>query len=173
MLILVVVGFLGKQLQDIEDKLDYEPPVSHSHKSDGNEISIEKGRTVYVPAYSHVYSGSGEPQLLAITLSIRNTDPEHSIRIVDARYFNTKGELVKNYMEGIVTLAPFETVDILVEKQDRRGGSGANFVVTWKSDEPVYEPVIQAIMIGTKTGQNISFVTSARRLSNRLEKHSD
>lgn len=169
--IIFLAGYVGNQFQEIEDQLRYQAPINYSKKSSSAEINIEKGQTVYVPAYSHVYSGSGDPHLLTITLSIRNTDPGRSIKIVEVRYFNTGGELVKNYIEGIIELAPLETVDILVEKQDRRGGSGANFIVTWKSDEPVYEPIIEALMIGLTKEYSISFITAARPLADRVKKN--
>ena len=38
-------------------------------------IMLSKGQTIYVPAYSHIYSGDRErPFLLTVTVSIRNTD---------------------------------------------------------------------------------------------------
>ncbi len=168
LVILFLAGYIGSQIHEMEDQLRYHAPVSNSARSN-REINLEKGRTVYVPAYSHIYSGEGEPQLLAITLSIRNTDPDRSIRIVEARYFDTKGKLVKNYVDGIVKMAPLETIDLLVEKQDKRGGSGANFIVTWKSDEAVYEPIIEAVMIGVARNQNISFISPARPLARRIK----
>lgn len=165
--ILILAGYIGSQFQDIEDQLQYKPPVSHSH-TNGATINYDKGQTVYVPAYSHIYTGSGEPKLLAITLSIRNTDPDHSIKVIEGRYFDTKGKLVKNYVDGFIEVAPLETIELLVGKQDRKGGSGANFIITWKSDQPVYEPIIEAVMIGSSEN-NISFVTSARPLAERVE----
>lgn len=165
--IMFLAGYIGTQFQEIEEKLQYNPPVIHSHT---NEINYEKGQSVYVPAYSHIYSGDGEPKLLAITISIRNTDPDRTIRVVQARYYDTKGELVKNFVDGIIEIAPLETVDILVGKHDKRGGSGANFIITWKSDEPVYEPIIEAVMIGLSKDHDISFISSGRPLAERIEK---
>ena len=43
---------------------------------------LSDGKTIYVPAYSHIYIGDHEkPFLLTVTLSIRNTDPEHPTNI--------------------------------------------------------------------------------------------
>jgi hypothetical protein len=45
-----------------------------------SDIFLSTGQTVYVPIYSHIYSGlKGRPFNLAATLSIRNTDPKHWI----------------------------------------------------------------------------------------------
>jgi hypothetical protein len=37
----------------------------------------------------------------------------------------------------------------LVERTrgNRQGGTGANFIVVWGAEEPVYEPVVEAVMI--------------------------
>ena len=47
------------------------------------DIKLSDGQTVYVPIYSHIYSGiKARPFDLAATLSIRNTDPTHAITLV-------------------------------------------------------------------------------------------
>jgi len=44
------------------------------------KIELSDGQTIYVPAYSHIYSGNREqPFLLTVTLSIRNIDPKHQM----------------------------------------------------------------------------------------------
>jgi hypothetical protein len=48
----------------------------------GADMRLFKGQTVYVPVYSHIYSGDREqPFYLAATLSIRNTDTKHAITL--------------------------------------------------------------------------------------------
>lgn len=85
------------------------------------------------------------------------------------RYFDTNGKLVKNYLDGDRAPGPMETVEFLVERQDSRGGSGANFIVTWDADEPVYERIIEAVMIGLSREHSISVVSPARPLAQRAE----
>lgn len=170
--VIFLAGYIGSHINDFEDQLLYQPPVSRSQSLIGTPINIKKGQTVYVPAYSHVYSDDGQPHLLTITLSIRNTDPDRSIRVVDTRYFNARGELVKSYVDGVIDIAPLQSVNFLVEKHDREGGAGASFIITWKSDEPVYEPIIEAIMIGLTKEHDISFITSARPLAGRVKNNS-
>mgnify|MGYP001819483532 CR=1 FL=1 len=135
--------YLGNEFRVLEDQLRYMPPATKNWLTAGTgEIDIVDGQTVSVPVYSHIYSQGGQPHLLEITLSIRNTDPERSIRLGDVRYFNTRGTLVKSYLDNTLELGPLETVEFLVEKHDTQGGSGANFIVTWDAGEPVYEPII-------------------------------
>ena len=73
--------------------------VSASQADSG--IALSAGQTVYVPIYSHIYSGlKGRPFNLAATLSIRNTDPKHPISVVSVKFYDSEGKLVKAYLDN-------------------------------------------------------------------------
>ncbi len=130
-----------------------------------SEIIISKGQTVYTPVYSHIYSGDREhPFYLAATLSVRNTDPKHVITILTADYYDSKGTLLRRYLETPVNLNSLATIRYIIKESDKSGGSGANFMVKWKSDVAVNAPIIESIMIGTKTQQGISFISRGRAI---------
>jgi len=116
-----------------------------------------EGQVVYVPAYSHIYHGDGDPYQLAITLSVRNTSQDNEIVVKSIRYFDTKGAQVKAYLDKPVRLPALGTTEIVVERDDTSGGSGANFLVEWHAKTPVTEPIIEAVMIATSSHQGISF----------------
>ena len=121
---------------------------------------LSEGQTIYVPAYSHIYSGNREkPFLLTITVSIRNVDPKHPIQITTVSYYETQGKLLKQYLEKTATLAPLGSLRYIVPEGDKTGGSGANFIVEWRSDKLVNPPIVEAVMIGTQSGQGISFTS--------------
>lgn len=114
--------------------------------------SLSKGQKVYIPAYSHIYTGNRQiPSFLTVTLSIRNTDMAHDIEIVSVNYYNTKGVLIKNYLPSPVSLKAFESVRYVVDYDDKTGGSGASFIVEWQSKNPVNPPVMETIMIGSRS----------------------
>ena len=94
-----------------------------------------------------------------MTLSIRNTDPAASIALVSAAYHDSDGKLIRTYVDKPVILGPLSSTRYVVKESDKTGGSGASFLVRWKSDKPVIPPVLEAIMIGTSQGQGISFVS--------------
>jgi Protein of unknown function (DUF3124) len=127
--------------------------------------AAEIEQTVYVPAYSHVYYRSGQEYLLAITLSIRNTSLTDSILVKSVRYYDTKGRLVKQYSKDRLQIPPMATAEFFVQDEDTSGGSGANFIVEWKTKKGVDEPIVEAIMIGTSSGQGISLVSPGRTIS--------
>lgn len=163
--LLLVVIYVGTRLDTLEEQLKYRPPDTQTVKYlDSYGIDIVDGQTVYVPVYSHIYSSGGEAHLLEATLSIRNTDPSQSIRITSVGYFDTGGTLVKEYLGGPQVLGPLESTDYLVREQDTRGGSGANFIVTWDSSEPVYEPIVEAVMVGASRSGGVSFLSTGRAL---------
>ena len=123
-------------------------------------IILSKGQTLYVPAYSHIYAGSREMELLlTVTLSIRNVDSKHPITITAVDYYGTKGELIKKYLDQAVVLGPFESTRYIIPEKDKSGGSGANFLVEWKSEKSVNPPMIESVMIGAEGQQGISFTS--------------
>ncbi len=129
-------------------------------------IDLSKGQTVYVPAYSHIYSGDTEYKfMLAVTLSIRNTDPKNALTILSVTYFDTNGKLIKKYLDKPISLGPMASTRFVVKESDESGGSGANFIVTWKADQAVHSPIIESIMIGTRSQQGISFTSRGQVLS--------
>ena len=169
-LLLVMMIYLSKQFETIEERLSFRPPViAERYAKDSSEIDIVNAQTVYVPVYSHIYVRDGAPHLLGISLSIRNSDPQRSITVTSVRYYDTKGKPIQEFIDGSLMLGPLETTTFMVEQSDIRGGSGANFIVAWKSDSAVYEPIIEAVMIGHSGGQSISFKSIGRPLTQRIE----
>lgn len=119
-----------------------------------------KGQTVYVPVYSHIYSGDREqPIYLAVTLSIRNTDTQRPITITKVDYYDSNGRMIKGYLDASVTLNPLSTTRYIIKESDKMGGSGANFIVSWQADQPVVSPLIETVMISTRHTLGISFTS--------------
>ncbi|MGD9182577.1 MAG: DUF3124 domain-containing protein [Desulfobacterales bacterium] len=132
--------------------------VSASQADTG--IALSTGQTVYVPIYSHIYSGlKGRPFNLAATLSIRNTDPRHAVTLVSVKFYDSDGKLVKEYLDNPAELKAMASTRYILTEADTGGGSGANFLVKWKSQTKVNPPLIEGVMIGTRSGQGISFVS--------------
>ena len=130
--------------------------VAHS----SSEPAFSEGATVYVPVYSHIYVGfRGKSFELAISLSIRNTDPAVPISVLSVAYYDSSGKPVRNYAPKPVEVAPLASVDFFVSESDTTGGFGAAFVVKWKSSRKVNQPIIEGVMAGTRAGQGISFTS--------------
>jgi hypothetical protein len=128
-------------------------------------FGLSKGQTLYVPAYSHIYSGNREsPFLLTVTLSIRNIDPKHQIKITLVDYYETQGKLVKKHVDKPITLNPLESLRYVIAEKDKSGGSGANFIVEWQSDKFVNPPIVESIMIGTQSQQGVSFTSRGKEV---------
>lgn len=131
----------------------------------GEGVSLSTGQTLYVPAYSHIYSGNKEiPYLLTVTLSIRNTDFNHPIVIKRVDYYETKGLLLKKYLDKEIFLKPMESTRFIVPQKEKQGGAGANFLVEWDSKNPVNTPIVESVMIGTQSQQGISFTSRGKEI---------
>ncbi len=126
---------------------------------------LSAGQQLYVPVYSHIYIGDKErPFNLAVTLSIRNTDPASGLRLTAVDYYDTEGRLVRSYLEGPRELGPLASIRYVVAEKDVEGGSGANFLVRWEAAKPINAPVVESVMIGAQSGQGISFTSQAREI---------
>ena len=125
-----------------------------------SEIKLSRGQTVYIPIYSHIYSGDREhPFFLAATLSIRNTDPKYPITILSVDYYDSSGKLLRKYIDRPTQLDAIASTRFVIKESDKSGGSGANFIVRWKSDHNVNAPIMESVMISTRTQQGISFIS--------------
>jgi hypothetical protein len=124
-----------------------------------------KGQTVYVPVYSHIYHGDKEhPFYLAATLSIRNIDPKYSITIHELNYYDSKGQLLKKWLEKPVEIGPQSSEEYIIKESDKSGGFGAHFLIKWKSGREVNSPIMETVMIGTSGQQGISFTSRGQAL---------
>jgi hypothetical protein len=100
---------------------------------------------------------------------MRNTDLTRSILITSVRYYDTEGTVVKEYVEQPLPLAPLATTEIIVEEQDTRGGSGANFIVEWSAREVVTEPIVEAVMVNSSLSLGLAFVSPGRVIAQHTE----
>lgn len=131
-----------------------------------DKTKLVMGQTVYVPIYSQIYHYREQDQVmnLSATLSIRNTASAHSIIITTVKYYDTNGQLIREYIQQPVELKPLASTDVFIQSDDVEGGAGANFIVEWAAEKPVYQPVIEAVMISTASNQGISFISPGRVL---------
>ncbi len=131
----------------------------------GGEPALVRGQTVYVPVYSHIYVGDREsPFYLAATVSVRNTDPKQSITFISADYYDSEGRLLKRFLETPFQLKAMASSRYVIAESDTSGGSGASFVVKWRSDKPVNPPIVESVMISTRSQQGVSFTSRGQAI---------
>ena len=141
------------------------PPICVHAKSD---IDLSSGETVYVSIYSNIYSGPKKvPLELAAMLSMRNTDPKYPITISKADYYDTGGKLIEKYLKKPLKLNPLESTYLYLKEYDKRGGHGANFIISWRAKKKVNQPIIEGVMIGARQG--ISFICPGQIITEHLE----
>ena len=160
---LIILLFLPACLSQLAEEMPVEnqspPPVSIE------DLEIVTGQVIYVPAYSEIFYNDENTLNLTINLAIHNTDLEHPIIIKSVRYYDTQGNLVKEYVDQPRQLDPIATASFALAGDDTRGGVGANFIVEWVAETGVYEPIVEAIMINTSGQQGISLLSPGRVIS--------
>ncbi|OGW37630.1 MAG: hypothetical protein A2Y97_10765 [Nitrospirae bacterium RBG_13_39_12] len=128
-----------------------------------SDRGLSAGETLYVPVYSNVYSGpKANPLQLATMLSIHNIDPKYSITMLKADYYDSNGRFVESYVKSPVTLNPFAHAYFYLKEYDKRGGPGANFIVKWRAEKKVNQPIVEALMLGVREG--VSFLSTGHTI---------
>jgi hypothetical protein len=132
------------------------------------------GQTLYLPIYSHLYHGDVHPKtgkpsetLVSTHVSIRNTDPKNGFRVTSARYFNTDGKLLREYVTQPQAIPPLGTFELYVPRSDSSGGSGANFIIEWTAERPINPPLVEALHADIREARTLLFVTTARPIQVR------
>ena len=162
-MLILIVGLGG--VADPAAERPSSPPTTQCTAGDATHTL---GQKVYVPAYSHIYYQNQKRRyLLAATLSIRNTDEQHPLKVTSTRYVGAEGQILKEFVETPIRLGPLASTEFFVDEHDKSGGLGASFLVEWVSERPVYAPVVETVMIGTAGTQAISFVSTGRVLCHR------
>ncbi len=117
-------------------------------------------QTFYVPIYSDIYTDRDNRKvLLSATLSVRNTTLKKSLYINKIDYYGTDGAFVKSYVNNTIELPAMGTLNYIVEKEEDKGGSGANFIIEVEGVDDTVTPVIEAVMIGNFSNKGFAFST--------------
>jgi hypothetical protein len=125
---------------------------------------LSSGETLYVPVYSNVYAGpKAVPHQLATMLSIHNIDPGNSITILKADYYDANGKFIESHIKSPISLKPFTHTFFYLKEYDTRGGPGANFIVKWRAEKNVNQPIVEALKYGTRAG--VSFTSTGQIIS--------
>jgi hypothetical protein len=136
---------------------------SHEVEKDFDISSVIKGEVVYVPVYSSVYfKDSTSLYNLTATLNIRNIDREADLYLQEIDYYNSKGDLVKKFLSRNLRVKPLETFDLVIAESDTTGGTGASFIIKWVSKKNIQSPIVEAVMISTRQGVGLSFITNGK-----------
>jgi hypothetical protein len=126
------------------------------------------GQTLYLPIYSDLWHGDlGSRNLpdktaLSALVSIRNTDPAQPIRVLSARYHDTQGRMLRDFVPVVRAVPPLGTLELFIERSESAGGSGASFLIRWQADRPVNPPVVEAVHADLRNPRTVSFITVAR-----------
>jgi len=124
------------------------------------DLDLSRGQTIYVPAYSYIRIGERGSQFdLATNLTVRNTDPSKKITVLSIDYYDSEGKQRKSYLDVPQDIKPLAAMNFFVKASDVTGGLAPSFIIKWKSADRVVSPIMEAVMIGDRSGQGISFVS--------------
>lgn len=141
-------------------KDQHDPIKELEMTSDVDRSQFGYHQTFYVPIYSDIYTDRDNRKvLLSATLSVRNTTLKKSLYVNKIDYYDTNGTLVKSYLNKPIELPAMATLNYIVEKEEDKGGSGANFIIEVEGIDESVKPVIEAVMIGNFSNKGFAFST--------------
>ena len=139
----------------------------HVHFDDPSTLFIEKSelpdmvihKDIYVPAYSNLYYESDvRKTYFTVILSLRNINFTDSIYFDKIEFYDSEGKLLREFIKKILVLRPMESIEYIVESTDKKGGPGANFVISYSGRPNLKNPpYIEAVMLGDIDGYGFSF----------------
>lgn len=130
--------------------------------------------TTYLPAYSEIYSQTKLRTIpLTVMLSIRSGSFTDTTIINTISYYDTNGEILKEYLTKPVILKPMHSIDYIVplnnknsKETTKRGGTGAHFIVDWGAETNT-QPIMQCVMHGSVGNHSVSFVVPGKSIATR------
>lgn len=152
------------------DKTAWNPPVdfrlidketsgSLAHlKVSPNLDSAAIRQLVYVAVNTDIYIRSKEQRLpLTNTLCIRNVSVDQPMIVNHVDYYDAEGIKLKDYLAHPVELRPLQSIWLILEGQNKQGGTGTNFLIDWGSMKPIPDPIIESLMAGSSYQLGLSF----------------
>lgn len=169
---LLVISCTPSDPNKSEDGLDI-----IERNSDNNDVP--KGiqvysDTTYLSAYSEIYSHTKLRTIpLTVTLSIRSGSFTDTTVINKITYYDTDGNILKEYLKRPVLLKPMQSIDYIVSiakesenGQYLRGGTGAHFIVDWGARFNT-QPIMQCVMHGFSGHHSVSFMVPGKSIALR------
>ncbi|MBB3699664.1 DUF3124 domain-containing protein [Flammeovirga yaeyamensis] len=133
-------------------------------KKDTPELVGKK--SFYVSSYSNLYHQSGKSKIyFTVVLSLRNTSPTESLFFTKIDYYDSDGNLLKNYLKKNLEIKPLGSAEYIVEFREKVSGAGANFIVEYGAPHELKnKPIIEAINLGYIGQHGFAFTSSAQEI---------
>ena len=134
-----------------------DPDSYYIEKTALPDLGIQK--EVYVSAYSNLYYESDvRKTFFTVILSLRNITFTDTIYFNRIEYYDSEGKLLREGSKKVLVLRPMESFEYIVESSDKKGGPGANFIVSYSARSTLKNPpYIESVMLGNVDGYGFSF----------------
>jgi hypothetical protein len=128
-------------------------------------VKLLKGQTVYLPCYSGIV-GTNYTIDMKANLFIHNADLQNFISMIRVDLFDANGKLVEKYLKQPLKINPLSAARF-VAKESIKGeaGAAANFMVQWRAENKVVEPLLESVFIGSLGTQRYSWALNGTPLS--------
>lgn len=160
---ILVFSGCNQQAKKTEQTQKKSHPSHKYHFVEIDTAQMNYFETDYLPVYSDIYFDDGTKRFpITATVSLRNTSLTDSAFVLSAKYYDSYGKLLHSYIDSSLLLSPLESVELVVEEDEKEGGAGANFIIEWAARNYSDQLLIQSVMISTYGQQGVSFLSDAK-----------
>ena len=122
---------------------------------------LEIHQDIYVPAYSDIYyETETKKTFLTVILSLRNTSFQDTLYFDRIEYYDSNGKLLRKYITKVLMLRPLESMEYIVRADEKKGGPGANFIVSYMAKANCKNPpLVETVMMGNLDNYRFAFTS--------------
>jgi hypothetical protein len=132
--------------------------------------SGSKGQTIYASDYSAARIGERGLSLgLVSTLFIRNTDTTRSITVLSVDSYDSGGKKHISYLKNSMNLNPLAIADFHIVQDSAPEGLASSVIIKWRSKDLATEPLVEIVIVGTRGGQGVAFVSTGKVIKNSVD----
>jgi hypothetical protein len=125
-------------------------------------VKLLKGQTVYLPCYSNII-GTSQTISMRANLFIHNADSQNPISLIRVDLYDANGKLVEKYLSQPLKINPLAAARFVVKESIKgEAGAAANFMVQWRAENKVIEPLLESVFIGSSGTHGYSFSSQGR-----------
>jgi hypothetical protein len=125
---------------------------------------LANGAIIHLPVFGYVSTlKAGRTLELTATVTIHNTSDQYPIVLLDVQHVDDQGKLQAHLIDEALEISPLGTVRWVIPGRNASLGIAHSLRLEWGSRQAsLSDPIVEAVMIGTQSGQGASFTTEGK-----------
>lgn len=121
------------------------------------------GGKIYLPIYHSVFIGQSKMDYyLTVTMIFHNIDETKPVTVISIKAYNQEGHFERELVQEPLVLGPLAIWRWLLPQGEFKGkaASAASLIIQWQGAPGTRLPLVQAMMVGTRSTLGLSYMTT-------------